>query len=246
MVRRIAFIFLFWSWATVVALALLPLLVLPRRAMAAAGRGWAAGVMWIARCAGGLDYRVEGLENLPDGPVIIASKHQSVWDTMVILLVFRDPVAIVKKELMTIPFYGWYARKIGVIGIDRGRGSRALRHMLAAAEEAVAAGHTLVLFPEGTRTAPGQRRPYRGGVAMLYERLGLPVVPMALNSGLFWPRRRFHVRPGCITLRLLPTIPPGLNRAELMHRLEDSIETATAELVAAETDGTGRGGGDST
>jgi 1-acyl-sn-glycerol-3-phosphate acyltransferase len=235
--RRIAFIFLFWSWATVVAFALLPLLVMPRRAMVAAGRGWAVGVMWIAKHAGGLDYRLEGLENLPDGPVIIASKHQSMWDTIVIIVVFHDPVAIVKKELLLIPFYGWYARKIGVIQIDRARGSRALRHLLAAAETYLAAGRTLVLFPEGTRTVPGQRRPYRGGVAMLYERLGLPVVPVALNSGLFWPRRRFHVRPGCITMRLLPAIPPGLTRAELMHRLEDTIETATAELVAAETDG---------
>lgn len=236
MLRRVAFIVLFWGWAVVVGFSLLPLLPLPRRLMAAAGRGWAVGVMWIAKHAGGLSYRVEGLDNLPDGPVIIASKHQSVWDTIVILVVFRDPIAIVKKELLAIPFYGWFARKIGVIGIDRGRGSRSLRHMLAAAQESVAAGHTLVLFPEGTRTAPGERRPYRGGVAMLYERLGLPVVPVALNSGLFWPRRRFHVRPGCITMRLLPAIPPGLKRADLMHRIEDAIETATAELVAAETD----------
>lgn len=231
--RSLVFQIVFYLWSAVLAILFLPLLVLPRRYMVAGGEVWLRSVLWLLDHVVGLTYRVEGAENIPDEPVIFAFKHQSAWDTIAVPVVIRNPAVVVKKELLMIPFYGWYARKHGMIGIDRGRGHQALRKMLQQGRTAIDAGKPVVVFPEGTRTAPGTRRPYLAGIFMLYRHLGLPVVPVALNSGLFWPRRSFARRPGCITVRFLPAIPPGLARDAFLARLEATIETATDELVAA-------------
>jgi 1-acyl-sn-glycerol-3-phosphate acyltransferase len=157
-------------------------------------------------------------------------KHQSAWDTLILPVVLGDPAVVLKRELLLLPFYGWYARRAGSIAIDRKGGAAALRTMVAAARAAAAMGRPIVIFPEGTRTAPGERRPYHPGVAALYRSLGLPVVPVAVNSGLFWGRRAFMKRSGHITLAFLDPIPPGLPRRRLMQELEARIEAATAEL----------------
>jgi 1-acyl-sn-glycerol-3-phosphate acyltransferase len=230
--RSLVFQFLFWAWTALLAVLYLPLLVLPRRAMVIAGRAWPRSVLWLLARVVGLRHRVEGQENVPAGPAIWALKHQSAWDTLIVPILVPDPVVILKRELLWLPFYGWYAAKHGMIGIDRAGAAATLRRMAAAARQAAAAGHSIVVFPEGTRTAPGTRRPYHSGIAALYGQLDLPVVPVALNSGLFWGRRAFTRKPGTITLRILPPIPPGLDRRAFMARLEDTIETATAELVA--------------
>jgi len=230
--RSLAFQLLFWAWTALLAVLYLPLLALPRRAIVVAGRAWARSVLWLLARLVGLRHRIEGLEHVPSGPAIWALKHQSAWDTLMVPILVPDPVVILKRELLLLPFYGWYATKHGMIGIDRGGGAKALRAMVVAAKGAADAGHSIVVFPEGTRTAPGTRRPYHSGIAALYGQLDLPVVPVALNSGLFWGRRAFTRRPGTITLRILPPIPPGLDRREFMTRLEDTIETATAKLVA--------------
>jgi 1-acyl-sn-glycerol-3-phosphate acyltransferase len=230
--RSLVFQFLFWVWTALLAVLYLPLLVLPRRAMVIAGRAWPRSVLWLLARVVGLRHRVEGRENVPAGPAIWALKHQSAWDTLIVPILVPDPVVILKRELLWLPFYGWYAAKHGMIGIDRAGAATTLRRMAAAARQAAAAGHSIVVFPEGTRTAPGTRRPYHSGIAALYGQLDLPVVPVALNSGLFWGRRAFTRKPGTITLRILPPIPPGLDRRAFMARLEDAIETATAELVA--------------
>src|SRR5947207_10003323 len=157
-------------------------------------------------------------------------KHQSAWDTLILPVILDDFAVVVKRELFLVPFYGWYAARAGSIAINRGGGARALRGMVAAARQAVAAGRPVVIFPEGTRTAPGQRLAYQPGVAALYQALGLPVVPAAVNSGLFWGRRSFVKRPGRITLAFLGPLPPGLPRRQLMGELEARIEAATAAL----------------
>lgn len=230
-IRSLLFQTVFWGWTALLAVLYLPLLVLPRGGIVAAGRAWSASVLWLLRVIVGLDHRIEGRENIPAGPAIWALKHQSAWDTIVVPILIPDPVVILKRELLWIPFYGWYAVKHGMIGIDRGAAAKALRGMIGAAEKSTADGHSIVVFPEGTRTAPGTKQPYHSGIAALYGRLGLPVVPVALNSGLFWGRRAMRRRPGTITLRILPPIPPGLDRRAFMTRLEDDIETATAALV---------------
>lgn len=231
--RSLAFQTLFYLWTTMLALTFLPLLIMPRSWIVWCGEGWLRSVLWLLKCTVGLSYRVEGAEHIPDGPVIYAFKHQSAWDTLAVPVLIRNPAVVVKRELLQIPFYGWYAKKHGMIGIDRDRGHRALRQILDKGEKAIAAGKPLVVFPEGTRTAPGTRVPYFAGIALIYSRMGLPVVPVALNSGLFWPRRSFIKRAGCITVRYLPAIPPGLSRKAFMEQLEDAIETASDSLAVS-------------
>jgi 1-acyl-sn-glycerol-3-phosphate acyltransferase len=150
---------------------------------------------------------------------------------LILPVVLGDPAPVVKRELLLLPIYGWYAARAGSIGIYRKAGAGALRRMLAKARSIAAAGRPIVIFPEGTRVAPGERRPYQPGVAALYQALGLPLVPAAVNSGLFWGRRSFVKRPGRIVLEFLEPIPPGWPRPRLMAELEQRIETATAALI---------------
>lgn len=230
-IRSILFQSLFYAWTALAGTAFVPFLVLPRRFTVFVGRLWCNGVMWLLRVTIGLTYRVDGWENMPDGPAIFAFKHQSAWDTIVVTILIDDPAIALKRELLPIPFFGWYLWKHGMIAIDRRAGAKALRKFVADAKNVLALGRPIVVFPEGTRTAPGQRRKYQPGIAALYDRLGVPVVPVALNSGVFWRRREFFRRPGCVRAEFLPPIAPGLSRREFMATLEDRIETATERLV---------------
>ena len=222
----------FQVWTMVLAVLYLPLLALPRRAMLPFARLWLRGVMALLRLAVGISVEVRGRDNLPAGPVIVASKHQSALETFAFHLLLADPAYVLKRELTWIPFFGWYLGKTGVIAIDRAAGTKALKAMVKGGEQARAEGRPIVVFPEGTRTPPDSRQPYHSGIAMLYGGLGLPVVPVALNSGLFWGRRAFTKRPGVVTIEFLPPIPPGLERKRFMAELETRIETATDRLVA--------------
>jgi len=231
--RSLLFHILFYGWTLLLGVTYLPTLLLPRRAIVLGARFWCASVLWLLRQTTGLGGHIEQAGERPTGPAIYAAKHQSTWDTMMITRLLADPAIVLKKELLAIPFFGWYVRRHGAIGIDRKAGASALRQMLRDAGRAVADGRDIFVFPEGTRTAPGERRPYHAGVAALYRELGLPVVPVALNSGVFWGRRSFAKRPGEITLRTLPPIPPGLERREFMRRLEAAIESESAALADA-------------
>jgi 1-acyl-sn-glycerol-3-phosphate acyltransferase len=227
-----SFIFLIWfALATVVIyIGVLPALVLPRRAMVHASRLWSRAVFFGLRWICGLHYEVRG--QVPEGAVLIASKHMSMWDTMGLYLTVWDPAAVLKRELTRIPFYGWYIRKAGVISIDRGGYAAALRKMTAEAKEMLAAGRPILIFPEGTRKKPGAPPDYKPGVAGLYGMLGVPCVPVALNSGLFWTGPMgFIKRPGRVVLEFLDPIPAGLKRSEFMVTLQNRIETATARLI---------------
>ena len=179
----------------------------------------------------GLGYEVRGLDRVPRGGCIIAMKHQSAWDALALPVVLGDPAVVVKRELLLLPFYGWYAARAGSIAIDRKAGAGALRRMLARARPVAAAGRPIVIFPEGTRVAPGERRAYQPGVAALYQALALPLVPAAVNSALYWGRRSFVKRRGRIILEFLEPIPPGRTRPRLMAELERRVETATAALL---------------
>ena len=228
--RALAFYTAFFGLTALFGAAGLPLLLAPRRWVMRFGRVWARCVLALLRTIIGLDGEIRGLEHIPSGPSIIAMKHQSAWDTLILPLILDDFAVVLKRELLFVPFYGWYAARAGSIAIDRRGGAGALRHMVRAARRAAAAGRPVVIFPEGTRTAPGQRLIYQPGVAALYQALGLPVVPAAVNSGLFWGRRSFVKRPGRITLAFLEPIPPGLPRRRLMRELEGRIEAGTAAL----------------
>jgi 1-acyl-sn-glycerol-3-phosphate acyltransferase len=228
--RSFAFNSGFFFLTAVLGVLGLPLLLAPRRVVMRFGRFWARSVLALLRATVGLDCEIRGLGNVPAGPCIVAMKHQSAWDTLILPIVLHDPAVVLKRELLWVPFYGWYAARAGSIAVDRSGGAAALRRMLVGARAAAADGRRIVIFPEGTRTAPGRHLPYQPGVAALYQTLAVPIVPVAVNSGLFWGRRTFLKRPGRITLAFLDPIPPGLPRRRLMPELETRIETATAAL----------------
>ncbi len=228
--RALLFNVVFFGFTALSCLAFLPLMALPWRVLSGAVRLWAVAVMWLLRVIAGIRYQVRGTDKLPTRPAVIAAKHQSIWETIAINALLHDPALVLKKELLRIPVWGWLARHAGHIPVDRRAGVRALREMSAVAASAIADARHVVIFPQGTRTPPGRTRPYLPGVAALYARLGVPVVPMALNSGLFWGRRAFLKRPGVITVEYLDPIAPGLDRKDFLRELERRIESATGRL----------------
>jgi 1-acyl-sn-glycerol-3-phosphate acyltransferase len=206
---------------------------LPRRELWRWTQRWAQGVLWLLRSVCDIRYQILGQEHIPAGPVIYAVKHQSAWESIIAPLLFADGAAIIRQELLAMPVYGWYLRRLGLIPIDQAAEVAAMFQIVAESQAAVKQGRSVIIFPEGERVPVGQRLPYHPGVGALYKRLELPVVPVALNAGVFWPLGVVPKRPGCITLEFLPAIQPGLPRKEFLRTLEDRIETATARLVAA-------------
>jgi 1-acyl-sn-glycerol-3-phosphate acyltransferase len=229
--RAVTFNFAFFAWTAILGTIGLPFLFTPRAVTMRFGRFWAASVLVLLKLIVGLDHQIRGLDRVPRGGCIIAMKHQSAWDALVLPVVLGDPAVVVKRELLLLPFYGWYAARAGSIAIDRKAGAGALRRMLVRARPVAAAGRPIVIFPEGTRVAPGERRAYQPGVAALYQALALPLVPAAVNSGLYWGRRSFVKRKGRIVLEFLEPIPPGRTRPRVMAELERRVETATAALL---------------
>lgn len=207
-------------------------LVLPRRQMLGVVHLWLRQVAWVEKHIGGITWRVTGREHVPKGACIIAAKHQSAWETFKLHILFHDPAIVLKKELLSIPIWGWYLRRSGMIPIDRAGKSKALSAMMKAAHAATDAGRKIVIFPQGTRVAPGVEKAYKSGVAALYQELNLPIVPMALNSGVFWPKNGFFKKPGTITVEFLPPVPPGLPRAAMMEKLRNGLEAASDRLAA--------------
>jgi 1-acyl-sn-glycerol-3-phosphate acyltransferase len=231
--RSILFNILFYLNLFGYFIAAIPSLFLPYRAVVAYAKAWGRTSLWLVRTVCGIDVEWIGLEKIPAGPLIVASKHQSLWETFALLTLFRDPTFIVKRELMWIPFFGWYIRKARMIPVDRGARTQALVAMTQWARVELARDRQLIIFPEGTRRAPGAEPAYKFGVAHLYGEIGVPCLPVALNSGLVWRRRSFLRHPGTVRVEILDPIPPGLDRTEFFERLKNDIETATARLVAA-------------
>jgi 1-acyl-sn-glycerol-3-phosphate acyltransferase len=231
LIRAALFNLLFYLWTASLAVLGLPVLIMPRRAVVWLSGFWADGAAILLRATVGLDYEVRGRANLPAGASIVAFKHQSAWETIMLGSLFDDPAIVLKRSLTFIPLFGWYLRKDRAIAIDRKAGIKALKPMIEAARQAAGEARPVIIFPEGTRTPVGQRQPYQPGVAALYLQLGVPLVPVAINSGLFWGRRAFLKRPGRIIVEILPPILPGLDRRRVMAELEDRIETATECLT---------------
>ncbi|MFN8925802.1 MAG: lysophospholipid acyltransferase family protein [Rhodospirillales bacterium] len=230
--RSIAFNVVFYGWTALFCVLLSWMLLLPKRWMLPAVRWYLRSVTVIERVFADLRWELRGAENLPAGPCIVAQKHQSAWETMKLHALFDDPAIVYKRELGFIPLWGWFLRKVRMIPIDRGGKGRAIQSLLAGARAVVAEGRPIVIYPQGTRTAPGTWIPYRAGISVLYETLNLPVVPIALNSGMYWARRSFRKRAGTIVVEVLPPIPPGLDRETFVRTLVDRLETATDRLVA--------------
>lgn len=229
--RSLLFNGIFYTWTGMLSVIALPLVLLPGPYLVRMVHFWTRSVIALLGVVVGLRYEVRGLENLPDGTVIVACKHQSAWETLALWCVLQRPAYILKQELCWIPVWGWMIRKAGMIPVDRKGGMSALKHMVRHAKQVAADGRPIVIFPEGTRVAPGETRDYHPGIAALYTGLALPVVPVALNSGLFWPRRR-HQRPGIITMEFLPALRPGSPRKVFIAELRAVITDATTRLEA--------------
>jgi len=229
-VRSLVFGLAFYGSTLVLSVLLAPSMLLPRPMVSAVSRFWVRICLWIVKATLGIDFKVEGRENIPDEPAIYASKHQSAVETLAFCLIVPDLAYILKRELFWVPIWGWYVWRVGMIGVNRSAGGIALKDMTRQAAEVLHAGRSIVIFPQGTRTPPGARRKYLPGTAALYAKAGVPVVPVALNSGLFWPRRKLDKYRGTITIRIMEPIPPGLDKRAFLQRLEQTIEPATSEL----------------
>jgi len=232
LIRSLAFHAAFYLTTILFMLFGLPLFFAPRSWVTWAWKLYARTIALLLRWIADVRMEVRGLERLPEGGYIVASKHQSAWDTIAPMAYLPDPAVILKKELMDIPLYGQFARKLGMIPVRRDRGAVALREMARAAKSRAEAGRQIFIFPEGTRRSPGAPPDYKPGVVLLYEALDKPCVPLALNSGLYWPRHAWRLNPGTIVMEFLEPIPPGLARDAFRSRLIEATERATALLVA--------------
>jgi 1-acyl-sn-glycerol-3-phosphate acyltransferase len=208
------------------------LLLAPRRWAMEGLRLHGLASLWWLKVICGTHVEVRGRENLPAGACLVACKHQSAWDTFALIPVFRDPAMVMKAELGWIPLYGWFSHKFQHIFVRRDKGPSALKALIRDARERAAQGREIVIFPEGTRRAPGAPPDYKPGFLALYEALQLPCVPVALNSGLFWPRRSLMRYPGTIVVEILEPIAPGLPRAQARSLIQERIEAACQRLIA--------------
>jgi 1-acyl-sn-glycerol-3-phosphate acyltransferase len=234
-IRSLLFQCLFYLWTTICAVAGLPFMLTPHLWMMRFGTFWSRIALALLKITVGLDHEIRGSANLPAGPMLIAMKHQSAWDTFAAPVLFRLPAMVIKRELGYVPFYGWYALKAGMIPVDRSGGGKALLRMVEDCKRALADNRPILIFPEGTRSAVGAKVRYQAGVAALYSALDVPLVPVAVNSGLYWGRRSFSKRPGRIVVEILPPIAPGGDRRAALKELEARIEGTTNALVAEAT-----------
>jgi 1-acyl-sn-glycerol-3-phosphate acyltransferase len=216
-----------------------PFLVTPKGALEVA-RFWARMNLWILEKVGGIHVEVRGLDNLPKGGCLIAAKHQSALETFAIVPFVGDFAFILKRVLNWIPLFGWYTARGGMIGVNRGARSQALKDMTVEAKKAIARGKQIIIYPEGTRRPLGAPPAYKYGAVHLYTQLETVCVPVAINTGLFWPRRSFLRYPGTAVLEFLDPIAPGMDAEAFKQKLEQTIETASDRLIA-EARGRGEG-----
>jgi 1-acyl-sn-glycerol-3-phosphate acyltransferase len=231
-VRSVVFNVLFYINAVLHVIAAIPTYALRRRDFFAVAHSWAHTSNFLLRVIVGTKVEIRGAEKIPPGALLVASKHQSVWETFTLLTLFDDPAYVFKRELLWIPVFGWYAWKSRMIPVDRKARGGVIASMVARAKEEFARGRQILIFPEGTRTAPGAPPAYKQGLTHLYAACDVPCLPVALNSGLFWPRRKFLRYPGTIVLEVLDPIPPGLARDAFSTRVQQTIEEASNRLLA--------------
>jgi 1-acyl-sn-glycerol-3-phosphate acyltransferase len=230
--RSFVFNILFYINMIVWTILLLPTLLMPRIVFCKAAILWVRVSLWLLKIVCGTRYEIRGQDRLPSGGFLVGCKHQSMWETLALFLVFKDPAFILKSELRWVPLYGWYTWKQGSIAINRKGGAATLALMNRDALAEVAAGRQIVIFPEGTRTAPGAAPAYKYGIVHMYDQMKVTCVPVGLNSGVFWPRRRFLRYPGTIVIEICQPIPPGLDRETFMALMKQRIETSSDKLLA--------------
>lgn len=233
--RSIAFSIIFVVWVGFVCIFFGPFLIFRCRALYWTGAIWCWGTMILLRLICGTKYRVVGRDNLPKGPYIVASKHQSTFETVVFWRVFYIPTYVLKRELTKIPFFGLFLLRMRMISIDRSSGLQALKKIISEADYHIKHNRHIIIYPEGTRTEVGKvTAEYHPGVVALYKNCNVPIVPIALNSGKFWPNDTWMKYPGTITIKILPPINPGMDKGEFMKLLHEQIEGESLKLAKAD------------
>lgn len=230
-------IFTLWLYLSMPLFAVLlsPALLMPHRAAMGVIKLWARFVLFGLRWIAGVKVEVRGLEHRPNGPALIAAKHQGMLDVIAPFAFLDDACFVMKKELMPLPFFGWFAWKTKMIAVDRAAHAKALKDMVRQTRARLAEGRQILIFPEGTRTTPGEPADYKPGVAAIYRDVDAPCWPVATNSGVHWPAHGFRRYPGAVVFEFLPPIPAGLKRAEFMKQLESRIEDASTALLPPRT-----------
>ncbi|MDE5446317.1 1-acyl-sn-glycerol-3-phosphate acyltransferase [Bradyrhizobium sp. CSA207] len=231
--RSLVFNVLFYAVLVGLAIVALPTFLMPARALLTVAGWWAKASIFLMRVICNIKVEVRGAEKIPEGPLLVVAKHQSFWETFALMPFFDRPIFILKRQLMHIPVFGQFLRKIEMIAINRSAGVKALLDMTRRARAAVRSGRQLLIFPEGTRRPPGAPPDYKTGFAQIYSACGVRCLPVALNSGLFWPRRTFMRYPGTLVVEFLDPLPPGLPKDEFIARVRDVIEDATGRIVEA-------------
>lgn len=230
--RSYLFVAWLYGWMAICGILYLPTMLMPRVAAQRCIRLYAHIIRVGLKLICNIDTEIRGREHVPQGPFIYAGKHHCMFDIFIPFIVTSDPAIILKRELLLYPFLGWYALKTRMIPIDRAGTSKTLKAMIAAAKDRAAKGRPIVIFPEGTRTAPYSEPAYQpAGISALNKALDLPIVPVATNAGLCWPGRGTRRTPGKIIYEILPPIPAGLDRKAMMPRLEAALETASNQLL---------------
>lgn len=233
LVRSLAFNVLFYLNTAFWLIVGLPTFLMPYWGIVEIAKMWGRVNLILLRYVAGITYEIRGREKLPKGPLLVAAKHQSAWETFALLPLFENPLFIMKRELQWLPIFGWYTIKGRMVAVNRGGGSGTLAAMAERARIELAKNRQLIIFPEGTRRAAGAEPRYKYGVAILYEAEGVPCVPIALNSGVFWPRRSVtRMRQGKVLVEILDPIAPGLDKDVFFAQLQDRIEAATVRLIA--------------
>ena len=230
LIRSLVFQALFYLNTVFWLMVALPTFFLPYRTVLGVAKTWGRVNLVLLRIAG-VKFEVRGREKIPLGALIVASKHQSTWETTALMPLFDNPLFILKRELQWIPIFGWLLIKGRMVPVNRGARSQALADMTERARVELARGRQLIIFPEGTRRPAGAEPRYKYGVAHLYAAEGVPCLPVALNSGVFWPRHSLLLRPGTVVVEVLDPIMPGLDKDVFFKRLQDVVETATARLI---------------
>ena len=210
---------------------LVPIIFFPLKILKWVPYYWTQWAAIILRQTVKIKHQIKGQQFIQNRPVIYAMKHQSVWETLIPNHILPFPAYILKKELILLPIFGWYLYFLKMLPINRKKGTQELKKLIECTRQRLQQGRSIIIFPEGTRVSPGEQGTYQRGIAFLYEKLNVPVVPVALNSGLYWPKHKFLKLPGTITLEFLPPIPPGLPKKEFMEKLTDAIETKSLELI---------------
>ena len=232
LIRSLLFTAAFFANLTILLIAGLPTLLMPRAVIFKIGKLWARSSLWLLDVICDMKVEFRGVENIPEGPFIVAAKHQSAWETFALIMLFDDFCYILKRELTFIPLFGWYIWKADQIAINRSQGSSALAQAEEKARGIFAQGRRLFIFPEGTRRPAGAPPKYKFGVAHLYDACQVPCLPIALNSGLFWARRSMIKRPGTVVVEILPAIAPGLEKQQFFQLLQERLEDASERLIA--------------